>query len=145
MLSPEATADVRALRAEASRAAATPTDASAEPGIIEIALGRDALTHRIAYAIHLQSGTAWHHLAISVKDFPDRLPSPLVISELMEAFDFVWKLRLPLQIPPVMTAGGYAMIGSARELPLVYRAAEAPAVVNIVESLLQAGRLRRIP
>jgi hypothetical protein len=51
----------------------------------------------------------------------------------MEAFEFVWRLRLLPQVPPSMTAGSYAVVRSARELPLVYRTAEASTVVNIVE------------
>jgi hypothetical protein len=54
----------------------------------------------------------------------------------MEAFGFVWRLRLPPEIPPIMTAGSFAMIRSARELPLVYRTADAPTVVNVVEPLI---------
>jgi hypothetical protein len=37
------------------------------------------------------------------------------------------------------------MIHSARELPLVYRAAEAPAVVNVVEPLLQGQQPSGLP
>jgi hypothetical protein len=34
---------------------------------------------------------------------------------------------------------------SAAELPLVYRDAEAPAGVNVVEPLLEEGRRRSVP
>ena len=145
MLEPEATAAIRELREKANRKAAPiPVDAPFEPEMVEITLGPDALIHRVGYTIDVQPAIAWHHLIVGLKDYSDRLPSPLVISELMEAFNFVWKLRLPLEIPPMMTGGSYAMIGSARELPLVYRTAEAPALVNVVEPLLKKTHPRDI-
>jgi hypothetical protein len=145
VLDPEATAAIRELREKANRTPAPiPADAPYEPEMVEIALGPDALIHWVGYTIDLQPATAWHHLIVGLKDYPDRLPSLLVISELMEAFNFVWKLRLPLEVPPMMTGGSYAMIGSARELPLVYRTADAPALVNVVEPLLKKGRPRDI-
>src|SRR5262245_55702658 len=107
--------------------------------MMEIAIGPDALIHRVGYTIDLQPATAWHHLIVGLKDYPDRLPGPLVISELMEAFNFVWKLRLPLEVPPMMTGGSYAMIGSARELPLVYRTAEALLSSMLSNHCLQKG------
>jgi hypothetical protein len=138
VLNPQARAAIRELREKANRPAApTPSDAPFEPEMIEIALGADALIHRVGYAVHLQPATAWHHLVVGLKDCPDRLPSPVVILDLMEAFEFVWRLRFPPEVPPIMTAGSYAMIRSARELPLLYRTAEAPAVVNIVEPLIE--------
>jgi hypothetical protein len=145
VLDPQATAVIRELREKANRTAApSPADAPFEPEMVEIALGSDALIHRVGYTIDLQPTTAWHHLIVGLKDYPDRLPSPLVISELMEAFNFVWKLRLPLEVPPMMTGGSYAMIGSARELPLIYRTAEAPALVNVVEPLLTKRSARLV-
>jgi hypothetical protein len=145
VLDPEATAAIHELREKANRTAAPiPADEPFEPEMVELALGPDALIHRVGYTIELQPGTAWHHLIVGLKSCPDRLPSPIVISELMEAFNFVWKLRLPLEVPPMMTGGSYAMIGSARELPLVYRTAEAPALVNVVEPLLKTNRPRDI-
>jgi hypothetical protein len=145
VLDPEATAAIRELREKANRTPAPiPADAPYEPEMVEIALGPDALIHWVGYTIDLQPATAWHHLIVGLKDYPDRLPSLLVISELMEAFNFVWKLRLPLEVPPMMTGGSYAMIGSARELPLVYRTAEAPALVNVVEPLLTKRSARLV-
>jgi hypothetical protein len=145
VLDPEATAAIRELREKANRTPAPiPADAPYEPEMVEIALGPDALIHWVGYTIDLQPATAWHHLIVGLKDYPDRLPSLLVISELMEAFNFVWKLRLPLEVPPMMTGGSYAMIGSARELPLVYRTTEAPALVNVVEPLLTKRSARLV-
>jgi hypothetical protein len=137
MLNPQATAAIRELRAKVTRAAApTPRNVPFEPEIIEVALGPDALIHRVGYARDVQPGTAWHHLVVGLRDYPERLPSPDVISELMEGFEFVWKLRAPREVPPIMAPGDLAVIRSARELPLVYRIAEAPGTVNIVEPLI---------
>jgi hypothetical protein len=81
VLNPEATAAVRELRERAKRAAGPiPNDAPFEPEMVEIALGPDALIHRVGYTIDVQPATAWHHLIVGLKDCPDRLPSPLVSS-----------------------------------------------------------------
>jgi hypothetical protein len=138
MLNPQATTAIRELRAKVMRAAAAPMPRNIpfEPEIIEVVLGPDALIHRVGYARDVQPGTAWHHLVVSLSDYPERLPSPDVISELMDTFEFVWKLRGPREVPPIMAPGDLAVVRSARELPLVYRIAEAPGTINIVEPLI---------
>jgi hypothetical protein len=137
MLKAEAGVPIRELRDKAKRAAGLKvSEAAFEPEMVEIALGEYSLIYRVGYTIELQPASAWHRLIVCLKDFPDQLPSPLVVADLMEAFQFTWKLRLPPVLPPIMVPGSYAMIRSARELPLVYRTAEAPSVVNVVEPFI---------